>query len=399
MIRRGFKKAVERLPTNVKKAVGASKLAEDETFNTYEVRLTAMEAEIEKVLGYTKHFKESALAMTYNTDSEFYKGSTSAQGKTAVENYVQYSEVMRDETAVDLDLLDSRVIVPLGEIKGLLLFVRKLVVKRAHKLVDLTRHTNSYNTLLNKSTRDVSEEKKLYKYETLAQEAQEEYDKVNNVLLEELPLLLSYKEELMLPMFQTFAHIQTRLFAAYASCLENLRKAAAFDFTSSVIERFEARKVETEDLFKQMDEFSSSFVRRVSLLSRSRTQPRREEKNQDSTYDNVSTTNYSTNLAISSSPSHQRSKSNPPSYEESASKSNKDFSTSLTSTKKSPPPAPTLLKARALYDFEPQAEGDLALKVDDVVDIIKKTESVDDWWTGRLRGKIGIFPGMLIVIL
>jgi len=35
----------------------------------------------------------------------------------------------------------------------------------------------------------------------------------------------------------------------------------------------------------------------------------------------------------------------------------------------------------ALFDFAAQADGDLDLKV------------TDDWWTGRLDGRTGVFPG------
>jgi amphiphysin len=73
------------------------------------------------------------------------------------------------------------------------------------------------------------------------------------------------------------------------------------------------------------------------------------------------------------------------------------------SIKKAPPPPPPL-KSRAsagppvqycvaLFDFEAQADGDLSFKVGDRIEIIERSESQDDWWTGRLNGQQGVFPG------
>ena len=40
-----------------------------------------------------------------------------------------------------------------------------------------------------------------------------------------------------------------------------------------------------------------------------------------------------------------------------------------------------------------QADGDLSFKTGDRIEIVKKTESQEDWWTGRLNGVEGVFPG------
>lgn len=40
-----------------------------------------------------------------------------------------------------------------------------------------------------------------------------------------------------------------------------------------------------------------------------------------------------------------------------------------------------------------QAEGDLSFSAGDRIEIVERTDSAEDWWTGRLNGKQGIFPG------
>jgi amphiphysin len=50
-------------------------------------------------------------------------------------------------------------------------------------------------------------------------------------------------------------------------------------------------------------------------------------------------------------------------------------------------------KATALYDFEAQAEGDLSFAAGDVIDIVSRTSNENEWWTGKLHGRSGQFPG------
>lgn len=67
--------------------------------------------------------------------------------------------------------------------------------------------------------------------------------------------------------------------------------------------------------------------------------------------------------------------------------------------KKPPPPPPKRIGsqkkeiyATALYSFEAQNPGDLSFEEGDVITVIKKTDSKDDWWEGKLHGRQGSFP-------
>jgi amphiphysin len=68
------------------------------------------------------------------------------------------------------------------------------------------------------------------------------------------------------------------------------------------------------------------------------------------------------------------------------------------------PPAPPAISNRgmagghaayvtALYDYTAQAEGDLSFHKGDQIEIVERTQDVNDWWTGRLSGVTGVFPG------
>ncbi|KAL2161959.1 hypothetical protein VTH06DRAFT_7744 [Thermothelomyces fergusii] len=49
-------------------------------------------------------------------------------------------------------------------------------------------------------------------------------------------------------------------------------------------------------------------------------------------------------------------------------------------------------EAIALYNFEPDQPGDLGFKKGDIITVLKKTDSDNDWWTGMIGTRHGIFP-------
>lgn len=56
-------------------------------------------------------------------------------------------------------------------------------------------------------------------------------------------------------------------------------------------------------------------------------------------------------------------------------------------------------KAVALYSFAGQQDGDLPFKKGDVITIIQKSDSTDDWWTGRIGNVEGIFPANYVELV
>jgi len=66
---------------------------------------------------------------------------------------------------------------------------------------------------------------------------------------------------------------------------------------------------------------------------------------------------------------------------------------SPTPSPRSPVPAagPPAEKVRALYDYQPQSNLELLIKVGDVIEITSKSIG-GGWWEGKLNGKTGQFP-------
>jgi len=65
----------------------------------------------------------------------------------------------------------------------------------------------------------------------------------------------------------------------------------------------------------------------------------------------------------------------------------------------SPPPSyggpatPQVQTCTALYDYTAQAQGDLTFTAGAVIEIVQKSDNVNDWWTGKYNGQTGVFPG------
>ncbi|XP_037103256.1 unconventional myosin-Ie isoform X2 [Syngnathus acus] len=58
--------------------------------------------------------------------------------------------------------------------------------------------------------------------------------------------------------------------------------------------------------------------------------------------------------------------------------------------KPAPKPKPQVPQCKALYAYDAQDTDELSFNANDIIDIIKEDSS--GWWSGRLRGKQGLFP-------
>ncbi|KAK3841434.1 MAG: hypothetical protein J3R72DRAFT_445470 [Linnemannia gamsii] len=68
-----------------------------------------------------------------------------------------------------------------------------------------------------------------------------------------------------------------------------------------------------------------------------------------------------------------------------------------------PPPIPKRIgvpgganMAVALYDYDAQQAGDLSFRKDDRIEVVERSNNPNEWWTGKLNGKQGIFPGTYV---
>ena len=53
----------------------------------------------------------------------------------------------------------------------------------------------------------------------------------------------------------------------------------------------------------------------------------------------------------------------------------------------------------ALYTFDGEQPGDLSFRKGDVIAVVKRGVSKDDWWTGRNGAIEGIFPANYVELM
>jgi hypothetical protein len=51
----------------------------------------------------------------------------------------------------------------------------------------------------------------------------------------------------------------------------------------------------------------------------------------------------------------------------------------------------------ALYDFNGEQADDLSFRQGDIVTIVEKSDSQNDWWTGKVGGRQGIVSGLVFL--
>jgi hypothetical protein len=50
-----------------------------------------------------------------------------------------------------------------------------------------------------------------------------------------------------------------------------------------------------------------------------------------------------------------------------------------------------------LYEYKATADDELTLAVDDIVTVLDKNLEDEGWWKGELNGRIGVFPGEILI--
>ncbi|KAL7825965.1 hypothetical protein SRHO_G00337030 [Serrasalmus rhombeus] len=55
-----------------------------------------------------------------------------------------------------------------------------------------------------------------------------------------------------------------------------------------------------------------------------------------------------------------------------------------------PPPQPSLMQVRALYNFTAEEKDELDFNAGDIIEVLEQLDS--SWWMGQIRGKTGLFP-------
>ncbi|ORY42977.1 hypothetical protein BCR35DRAFT_311239 [Leucosporidium creatinivorum] len=407
---KGALKSIKRAPHMLTSRVGMSTKSNDAETDELVRKFAGLEDYTGKLVKDTSTFRDAIATMLTSQagfgvafatlfqpiNDEASLTSKFPEAATTLRNIASYQELMaelRDAIQPELELIDSRIVAPLKEYQDLLKKIRKTITKREHKLVDYDRFNNSYNKLKEKKEKSLSDEKNLFKLEQDLEQATSEYDHYNSTLKAEIPHFLQLTTAFITPIFQTFYFIKV---GVLYTLLEKMQGWGASTYGDLSVEGIEAMHYERlGDTVEQME--ALTVTKRLGPSARLLTTHR-----QNSGSDSSSVLSRKTSTASSYKPpvrgaygaaAASTSEPAPPAY------STGGATPALAGKRPAPPPPrpkvglPQTQYVTALYDYAATAEGDLSFAAGDRIELVKKTESTEDWWTGRLNGVEGVFPG------
>ncbi|GAA5961493.1 hypothetical protein JCM3765_003606 [Sporobolomyces pararoseus] len=410
---KGFGKALARAPHAFTSKVGLASKSSDPETDELVRKFASLEEQTAKLVKDTSNFREAIAGMlssqagfatAFSTlfsplNDELPLSSRHPEAQSTIDNIANYHELMnelRDAVQPELELIDSRVTAPLKEYSDLLKKIRKTVTKREHKLTDFDRHNNSYNKLKDKKEKSLSDEKNLFKYEQDLELATQEYEHYNNMLKSEIPRFIQLSSTFISPVFQTFYYIEVGILY---TLLEKMQTWSSQVYGDMSIEGLETMHYERlGDVGERLE--ALSVTKRFTSTARFMSQHRASSGSSTTPgLGRTSSTTSSSSGYTKPASSYGAAASGssdlpPPAYSAPSS-----GSTPTLAGKRPPPPPPPSSRPKAaveyvtaLYDYQGQASGDLSFSAGDKIEVVKKTESDQDWWTGRLGGVEGQFP-------
>ncbi|KAF7367395.1 Bar adaptor protein [Mycena sanguinolenta] len=447
---KGIGKTIKRTPHNLGSKVGLSKKSTDPEFDDYQRHFVTMEKAAETLLKDTKSFTDainslftSGAGFATHFSTLFHpiageydligKNPDSAQTIRSVTKYETAMEELRTAISPELDLIESRVVGPIKELQQVMKLIRKSITKRDHKLTDYDRFNNSLTKLRDKKEKSLSDEKNLFKLEQDFELATNEYDFLNNALKTDLPRFMTLSTQfidppllvLLLHAVRSFAfrHPRSRstvpkfrlnIFYLILEKMNGFAEDAKYDVTntpgSQITSDYEGKRT---DAWSRIEDLN--ITKRI--ISTSKMVQANRSASGGSTLGRSATTASSSSAGSlppprAPAPARVPSNSNlkkvpPPVPGSSAAAPPPPYSPAAASaaaaTKRAPPPppplkpkpkvAPKVQYVVALYDFAAQADGDLSFSTGDRIEVVERGASAEDWWTGRLNGQQGVFPG------
>lgn len=313
---------------------------------------------------------------------------------------------LRSSVAPELELIESRIVSPTKEFQGVMKTIRKSITKRDHKLVDYDRFNNSLTKLRDKKEKSLSDEKNLFKLEQDFEMATNEYDYINTALKQDLPRFMTLTTQFIDPLFHSFFYMQLNIFYIILEKMNSFAEEAKYDISNvpgnEITSNYEEQRT---DAWSQIEDLNITkrIISTSKMVQANRNTSGAGMSRAGSSVSSLASTRTPPSSGFKKAPPPPSASSQPappPPY----TPSNGAASAAAAAAAKRAPPPPPPLKPKpklgpkpqivvALYDFVAQAEGDLSFNTGDRIEIVEKTGSAEDWWTGKLNGVQGVFPG------
>ncbi|KAK3716058.1 BAR adaptor protein Hob1 [Vermiconidia calcicola] len=426
---KGFQKGALRAPQQVKARFNLGDVTKDAIFIDAERRFQDLEKETKKLHDESTKYAQAINGMLDHqiefskATEEIYKpvsGRASdpnsyvddvgnAEGLRACEEYVIIVEELKASLQPELELIESRIVKPAEELMDIVKNARKWIVKRDHKQLDFDKENNKMKKLQEKKEKTAKDEKAIWDTENKLEAAKDDFDIFNNLLKDELMRLFAMEKEFILPLFQSFYYMQLNVFYTLHEKMQSI-DIGYFNLTLNIEEAFEHKRGEIQQQAEA-----------IPIVKFKTTGQRRPLKYQSRLgIENGSAGGVGRTSSLSSSGSVRRltqdpydtSEKPPPPYTNgsqsldiarSSSTGSNWQSAAKTKPKAAPPPpkpkpgrlsgVPTVETVTALYDYEAQAEGDLSFSAGDTIEVVSRTDNPQEWWSGKVGGRQGQFPG------
>lgn len=321
------------------------------------------------------------------------------EGIRACEEYETIVRELQATLQPELEMIEQRVIAPADQLLEVIKSIRKMSVKRQHKQLDYDRHRATLKKLQDKKEKTLKDEKALFKAENDVEQATQDYEYFNNLLKDELPKLFALEAEFIGPLFQSFYYMQLNVFYTLHDKMQGIN-IGYFNLTLDIEEAFEMKRGDVQERAEALSicHFKGTGgIKTARGVSKYAAKSKEAEANK-STYGGRKVHDPEAGLA-----------NPPPPYSPATSASGPSspaLAASIAAKGKPPPPKPKPSRlsgvpaaetVTALYDYEAQAEGDLSFMTGDVIEIISRTQNENEWWSGRVNGKSGQFPGTSLI--
>ncbi|PVG00707.1 BAR-domain-containing protein [Serendipita vermifera] len=447
---KGISRFVSRTPHMFTSKVGLSKKSNDPEFDEYNRSFEGMEKAVEGLLKDAKVFAENVVTVlesgaqfadTFGSMFQPKEGEYDLMGrypdaaKTSKNTgaYAVCMQELKDTLSPELDLIETRIVVPTKEFQYLMKCIRKNLTKRDHKLIDYDRHNNSLTKLRDKKEKNLNDEKNLFKLEQEFELATQEYDAINTALKNDLPQFMVLATRFIDPLFHSFYYMQLNIYYLMMEKLQGFATECKYRYETSSAEILSEYQDKRGDVWEQVDALHVTKRQALTAMRLANRQNSGASGASGATGLSRATTSASTSssgfkkapppppgssssvglkkmpppppggLSVKRSQTSMKSMNSPamnnppPPY----SAGNSQVASVVAATKRPPPPppvkkAPPKPKVQyvvALYDFDAQADGDLSFRTGDRIEVVERTANTEDWWKGRLNGEEGVFPG------
>jgi len=452
---RGISKAIQRGPQQVKNIINKNNQERDLDFKGLEENVNKIQVQVKNLLTDSDKFKKtienmmnhqeelgnsfldmlkpiSSLESPLNSNEEISKRSSIYSNHSVGEQiqadtrkidiYLQKTKLMKDQIFPYLQNINFHVIEPMKGYQDIIHSVKQVLKKRSHKALDYDRHKDSLDKLSSKQSRSLDEERKLNKTREAFTTAELEFKTYDDQLKQQLPSFFDCSSHLYDSCLITFYSIQKDVYHILYVYFYEMVNECGLNMNTDIIEQYESF-----DCPQYLEDSKVDSLNRLLTVSHgippssstySANNPDQISQS-GSTYDTTRRASYSRNdpapPSYETSVAQKRASYSAGSYGAPASTYGAPASTygAPASTYGAPAstygaaaapsipsrPAPALPQRRsvqyvtALYDFTAQNAGDISFKRGDRIEIVKKTDNANEWWTGKINGQVGQFPG------